>query len=90
MPAFVTWPVNAIQVQASLQFALDHNLCVSIAGTGHDFLNRHSCEDGIFIRTTLLKNIEWDLKDSKGFGNPDGNVKFGAGIVFGEAHQSAA
>lgn len=71
-------------------FALDHNLCVMIAGTGHDFLNRHSCEDGIFIRLTLLKDIEWDLKDTKGFGNAEGNVKFGAGIVFDEAHSSAA
>ncbi len=56
-----------------------------IAGTGHDFLNRHSCNDGIFIRTALLKDIEWDLEDKKGFGNPDGSVRFGAGIVFSEA-----
>ena len=61
-----------------------------VAGTGHDFINRHSCNNGIFIRTSLLKDIIWDLKDSKGFGHPEGNVKFGAGIVFSEAHKSAA
>lgn len=61
-----------------------------VASTGHDFINRHSCQDGFFIRTALLKNIEWDLTDQKGFGHPNGNVKFGAGIVFSEAHKSAA
>jgi hypothetical protein len=34
---------------------------------------------------TLFKDIEWDLNDSKGFGYPDGNVKYGAGIVIDEA-----
>ena len=61
-----------------------------VAGTGHDFINRHSCNDAIFIRTTLIKDIEWDLEDKKGFGHQEGNVKFGAGIVFSEAHKSAA
>ena len=37
-----------------------------------------------------MKSISWDLTDSKGFGNPDGNVKFGSGIVFSEAQYSAA
>ena len=61
-----------------------------IAGTGHDFNNRHSCPDGIFIRTSLMKDVTWDTNDSLGFGHPDGSVKFGAGIVFSEAHKSAA
>jgi ribonuclease T2 len=85
MPAFVVWPVNATQVQIAVNFAVKHNLCIMVAGTGHDFLNRHSCKDGFFIRTSLLKSVSWDLTDSKGFGNPDGNVKFGAGFVFSEA-----
>ena len=89
-PSLVAWPINSSQVSLCLKFALKHNLCVMVAGTGHDFMNRHSCKNGIFIRTTFLKNIEWDLTDTKGYGNPDGNVKFGAGIVFSEAHQSAA
>ena len=61
-----------------------------VAGTGHDFINRHSCKDGIFIRTSLIKNTTWDLTDKKGFGHANGNVKFGAGIVFSEAHNAAA
>ena len=61
-----------------------------VAGTGHDFMNRHSCKDGIFIRTTFLKDIVWDLNDTKKLGAPDGSVKFGAGVVFSEAHNSSA
>ncbi|TNV81423.1 hypothetical protein FGO68_gene14355 [Halteria grandinella] len=89
-PAFVVWPVNASQVQIAVKFARKHNLCISVAGTGHDFLNRHSCADGVLIRTALLKDAVWDLTDTKGFGNADGNVKFGAGLVFSEVHKSAA
>jgi ribonuclease T2 len=73
-----------------VKFARYHNLCICVAGTGHDFLNRHTCNNGVFIRTSLMKNVEWDLTDSKGFGNPDGNVKFGPGLVFSEVHKSAA
>jgi ribonuclease T2 len=77
-------------VQTAVRFAREHNLCISVAGTGHEFLNRHSCEDGVFIRTSLLKDVTWDLTDSKGFGHADGNVKLGAGLVWSEAHKTAA
>jgi hypothetical protein len=45
-----------------------------VAGTGHDFINRHSCQEGLFIRTALLKGAEFDLEDKKGYGHPDGSV----------------
>ena len=61
-----------------------------VAGTGHDFITRHSCKDAIFIRTTFIKDISWDLTDAKGFGHPEGNVRLGAGLVFSEAQKSAA
>eukprot|EP00300_Choanocystis_sp_HF-7_P030281 c39075_g1_i1.p1 GENE.c39075_g1_i1~~c39075_g1_i1.p1 ORF type:complete len:578 (+),score=110.14 c39075_g1_i1:31-1764(+) len=89
-PGFVVWPLTAAHVQVAVEFAVEHNLCIMVAGTGHDFLNRHSCADGLFIRTSLMKDIEWDLTDAKGFGNLAGSVKFGAGIVFSEAQESAA
>lgn len=82
--------LNTTHIQASLQFDLDHNLWVAVAGTGHDFMNRHSCDDGVFIRTALMKDIEWDINDTKGFGHPDGSVKLGGGIVFAEALSFAA
>lgn len=90
IPAFTVFPLNAAHVQTAVKFAKKHNLCVSVAGTGHDYVNRHSCPDGLFIRTTLLKNSSVDLTDSRGFGHTDGNIRFGAGIVFDEAHKVAA
>jgi ribonuclease T2 len=38
----------------------------------------------------LIKGSEFDLTDKKGYGHPDGNVKFGAGTVFSEAQKLAA
>eukprot|EP00128_Syssomonas_multiformis_P013889 Colp12_sorted_trinity150504_noHs@5171 len=87
-PAFVAFPLNDAHVQTLVRFANKHNLCVSVAGTGHDFLNRHSCPDGLFIRTSLMKFAKWDLKSTKDA--PHGKVKFGPGLVWCEAHESAA
>ena len=84
-PAFVVWALNAQHVQAAVKFAAKHNLCISVAGTGHDFMNRHGCDgEGVLIRTTLLKDIEWNLTPA------GGSVKLGAGIVFSEAQKSAS
>jgi ribonuclease T2 len=74
-PAFVVWPLTTAHVQLAVKFARMHQLCVSVAGTGHDFLNRHSCNNGIMIRTSLLKDMDWTL---------DGVVKLGAGLTFSE------
>eukprot|EP00128_Syssomonas_multiformis_P011734 Colp12_sorted_trinity150504_noHs@3484 len=87
-PGFVVFPLTSKQVQTAVNFATKHNLCIMVAGTGHDFMNRHSCSDGIFIRTTLMKDTAWDLASTAEA--PNGKVKFGAGIVFNEAHVSAA
>lgn len=89
-PAFTVFPTTAEQVQTAVKFAVKHNLCIAVAGTGHDYLNRHSCPDAVFIRTVLLKNSSVDLIDARGFGHADGNIKYGAGIVFDEAHKIAA
>ena len=37
-----------------------------------------------------MKNITFDLTDANNFGWADGNVEFGPGIVFSEAHFAAA
>ncbi|CAK4076419.1 unnamed protein product [Aphanomyces euteiches] len=88
-PAFVAWPTKPRHVSALVKFASRHNLCVSVAGTGHDFLNRHSCQDtpGVMVRTSLFKEVTVNLKDSRG---PGGTIRFGAGVVFSEAHYQAS
>lgn len=42
-PAFTVWPLTSAHVQAAVAFATSHRLPICVAGTGHDFLNRHSC-----------------------------------------------
>ena len=86
-PAFIAWPTTVAHVQACIAFATKHNLCVAVAGTGHDFQNRHSCDQGLLIRTTLFKEQTWNLTDPRG---QAGTVTFGAGTVFLEAHAAAS
>jgi ribonuclease T2 len=80
-PAFVVWPLTTAHVQTAVKFARSHQLCVSVAGTGHDFLNRHSCNNGLMIRTTLLKSMDWTL---------DGVVKLGSGLTFSEINKASS
>jgi ribonuclease T2 len=92
-PQFVVFALTAADVQAAVRFAAKHSLCLAVAGTGHDFMNRHSCPGGVaslFLRTTLLKGIEWDLDDRRGLGaGAGGSVRVGAGHTFSELAQEA-
>lgn len=85
--AFTVFATSAAHVQTAVRFAIRHNLCVMVAGTGHDFLNRHSCDNGVFIRTTMIKGQAWDLEDPRW---PDGSVRLGAGTTFHEVQKAAA
>jgi hypothetical protein len=90
-PTFVVFPLSAEHVVTAVNFSRKHNLCVSVLGTGHEFLNRHDgCPDGLLIRTTLMKDIAWDLEDAHGFGWKDGNVRLGTGLTFSEIGKSAS
>ena len=71
------------------RFARKHNLCISVAGTGHDLLNRHSNNQGIMIRMNMMDTIEFDVNDEKGFGHDQGSVKLGPGVVFGQIQNAA-
>ena len=87
-PQIIVFPMTVEHVQEAVRFAVRHNLCVSVAGTGHDFINRHSCDgDGLMIRTTLLKGATWDLNDARWKG---GSVTVGAGMTFSEISAEAA
>jgi ribonuclease T2 len=80
-PAFVVWPLTTEHVQSAVNFARKHQLCVSVAGTGHDFLNRHSSNNGMMIRTSLLKKMTW---------NSDETAKLGSGLTFSEIIKAAS
>lgn len=96
-PAFVAWPLTAEHIQAAVAFAQAHNMSVCVAASGHDFLNRHSCDQGVMIRTTLMKDISFDtsaaaIASARAAGNTNAAVKgvatFGAGVNWGEALQA--
>jgi len=93
-PQFVVWPLSAKHVQAAVRFAKSHGLTVSVLGTGHDFMNRHSAPGGMLIRTTLLKSQAWDESAAQaaaaGSAWTEGSAKLGAGLTFSEVAQSAA
>ena len=78
-PAFIVFPVVEEQVRVALQFAADHDLCISVVATGHEYLNRHSCPDGLMIRVSLMQHREF-IRDW-----PDwepGALKLGPGNTF--------
>lgn len=79
-PSFVVWPLTAAHIRTAIAFAVNHSLCVMVTATGHDFLNRHSCPDGVMIRTSLMKEMALVAPDA---------FRFGPGIVFSEAHHFA-
>jgi FAD/FMN-containing dehydrogenase len=50
-------------------------------GTGHDFLNRHSCNNGLMIRTNFLNEMDW---------SKDGVVKLGSGLTFSDISKAGS
>lgn len=62
-PGFVVFVLSVEHIQKSIEFAKNHSLCLMVAGTGHDFMNRHSCDQGVFVRTILLKQVSYDLSE---------------------------
>lgn len=89
-PAFVVWPLKASHVQTAVQFAKQHRLCISVVGAGHDYLSRHSCPQGLMIRTSLLNSIHVSLSPNNSFNHPDGVASFGSGLVVSQAQHLAA
>eukprot|EP01135_Chromosphaera_perkinsii_P009967 Nk52_evm2s1992 gene=Nk52_evmTU2s1992 len=59
-PLIVAWPTKAEHVVSAVKFARKHNLCVSVAGAGHDYFNRHSNGNSLLIRTSLLKSGKYN------------------------------
>lgn len=89
-PGFTVFVLTKEHIQAAVKFATRHNLCVSVAGPGHDFLTRHSCPDGgVFIRTVLMKDHTFLAHHAE---NPSGAgaIRYGPGFTFSEAHKVAA
>lgn len=58
----MAFPLTEAHVISLVQFANKSDICVSVAGTGHDFLIRHStCHNGLLIRMLFFKDIEHNV-----------------------------
>lgn len=91
-PFLVVFALNERHIRQALQFAVAHRLCISVAGTGHEYLSRHSCPTGgLLIRTTLLKERAflptWEEDPAAA---PHGAFRFGVGATFSEMHNFSA
>jgi ribonuclease T2 len=88
-PAFIAFPTNSSQVALAVQFAATHRLRICIAATGHDLLNRHSCDDNsLMIRTGLMKKNTWNLTATSDA--PYGSATFQTGVTWEEVAYAAS
>jgi FAD/FMN-containing dehydrogenase len=59
-PALIARCVGAADVMASVQFAWEHDLLVSMRGGGHNVAGKAVCDDGLMIDLSLMKGIRVD------------------------------
>ncbi len=89
-PGYIVFPTNSTQIATAVRFAKQHNLCIMVAGTGHDFLNRHSCNDGIFIRTTLMQQGSSSASLQPVYDEKAQTITFASGTTCSEAQSFAS
>jgi hypothetical protein len=75
-PALIARCADAGDVATAVGFARDHGLLLAVRGGGHNGAGLGSCDDGVVIDLSLLKDIEVDP------GNR--TVRVGGGCVWGE------
>ena len=82
---FVVLARNIQDVSKAVRFAADHNLALSVYGTGHEFQDRNAglAPNGLLIRTICLRTVNIDLSPDNVFGNPDGVIRLGSGMTWG-------
>jgi len=71
--------LNKNHIITLIEFANTHDLCISVVGTGHDYMNRHmsvGCREGLMIRMSLMKGIELNLDKEE--------AVVGPGVIFSE------
>lgn len=60
-PAAIARCVSAADVVASVRFAREHDLLVSVRGGGHSVAGKSVCDGGLMIDLSLMKGIRVDL-----------------------------
>ena len=82
---FVVLARNDKDVSKAVQFAANHNLALSIYGTGHEFQDRNAglAPNGLLIRTICLRDVSVDKNQMNVFNHPDGTIRLGSGMTWG-------
>lgn len=78
-PALIVLCEGEDDVRHSLEFARSGNLPIAIRGGGHSFAGHGTCEGGIVINLSLMKEVRIDPHNRR--------VSIGAGVVGGELDQ---
>lgn len=79
-PAFVIRVTDADDVALAIAFARRHDLPLAVRGGAHNGAGLGSCDDGVVIDLSLLKDIEVDAEKR--------TVTVGGGCVWGEVDQA--
>src|SRR3954453_2335315 len=79
-PALIARPANPDDVAAAVGFARDHGLLLAVRGGGHNGAGLGTCDDGVVVDLSLLKDIEVDPEAR--------TVRVGGGCLWGEVDQA--
>lgn len=88
-PPFVVKISTVSQIQATLNFARNHNIRLVIKNTGHDYLGKSLGAGALSVWTHNLKNIEFvpEYQSDSGYKGPV--LKVGAGVTVREVYKKA-
>src|SRR5688572_33456466 len=75
-PALIARPAGTDDVARAIAFAREHELPIAIRGGGHNGAGLGTCDDGVVIDLSALKDIEVDPEAR--------TVRVGGGCTWGE------
>jgi hypothetical protein len=79
-PALIARPTSRDEVARLVGFARDHGLLLAVRGGGHNGAGLGTCDDGVVIDLSLVKDVEVD---------PDARtVRVGGGCTWGEVDRA--
>jgi FAD/FMN-containing dehydrogenase len=79
-PALIARCANADDVARAVGFARDHGLLLAVRGGGHNGAGLGTCDDGVVVDLSLLKDIQVDPEAR--------TVRVGGGCLWGEVDQA--
>ncbi|MFI5026825.1 MAG: FAD-binding oxidoreductase, partial [Solirubrobacterales bacterium] len=79
-PALIARCANSDDVAAAVGFARDHDLLLAVRGGGHNGAGLGTCDDGVVIDLSLLRDVEVDPEAR--------TVRVGGGCTWGEVDRA--